>query len=158
MGAVKPDRARKAAGGGGKGASLREDMGRARPVHPYAWLWEPLESDPSFVLAAMFGSKVAYLDGKLMLCFAAREEPWRGVLVGTEHAHHPSLVAELPSLAPHPILPKWLYIPETADDFERTGSRLVQLARERDPRIGVVPKAKARRASSRGGGGRRPVR
>jgi hypothetical protein len=123
---------------------MREDaIGRARRVHPYAWLWEPLESDPTFVLGAMFGTKVVYLDGRLMLCFSARTEPWRGVLVGTEREHHASLRAELPSLAPHPILPKWLYLPEAADDFERVAGRLVQLARQRDPRLGVVPKEKS---------------
>jgi hypothetical protein len=142
-----------------------DDIGRARRVHPYAWLWEPLDSDPSFVLGAMFGTKVAYLDGKLMLCFAAREDPWRGILVCTERDHHASLVAELPSLAPHPILPKWLYVPETADTFERTGARLVHLARQRDPRIGVATKAKAARQGGspsprrpNGPGRRRPPR
>jgi hypothetical protein len=28
----------------------------------------------------MFGAKAAYLDGKLMLCFVAGDEPWQGVL------------------------------------------------------------------------------
>jgi hypothetical protein len=122
---------------------MREDpIGRARRVHPYAWLWEPLESDATFVLSSMFGTKVVYLDGKLMLCFSARTEPWRGVLVGTEREHHASLREELPSLAPHPILPKWLYLPESADDFERVAGRLVQLARQRDPRMGARPKEK----------------
>ncbi len=129
---------------------MREDeIGRARRIHPYAWLWEPLESDPSFVLGAMFGTKVVYLDGKLMLCFAARDEPWRGVLVGTEREHHAALRAELPSLSPHPILPKWLYLSESADDFERVAGRLVQLARQRDPRLGVAPKPKTPRKPAR---------
>jgi hypothetical protein len=125
---------------------MREDeLGRPRRVHPYAWLWEPLESDPTFVLGAMFGTKVAYLDGKLMLCFAARDEPWRGILVCTGRDRQAALIAELPALAPHPILPKWLYVPESADSFERTGAQLVRLARQRDSRIGVAAKARARR-------------
>jgi hypothetical protein len=134
----------------GKAASLRaREPGRMRKVHPYSWLWEPLEQDATFVLAAMFGSRVAYLDGKLVLCFSAREEPWRGLLVGTERAHHASLVAQFPSLTPHPILPKWLYLAESADDFERTAERLVALAGERDPRIGVAPKAKGPKSARR---------
>jgi hypothetical protein len=125
---------------------MREhDMGRAKAVHPYAWIWEPLEEDATFVLGSMFGTKVVYLEGKMMLCFAARTEPWRGILVGTEREHHASLVAEFPSLKPHPILPKWLYVPESANEFEGVAQRLVALAAERDPRIGVVPKAKRRR-------------
>jgi hypothetical protein len=120
-------------------------LGRARSVHPHAWLWEPLEADPSFVLGAMFGTKVAYLDGRLVLCFSASKEPWRGVLVCTERGHHAALAAQFPSLSPHPILGKWLYLPESADDFESVAQQLVALARERDPRIGVDAQARRRR-------------
>ncbi len=119
-----------------------KEFGRIKPVHPYAWLWEPLDADPTFVLRAMFGAKAAYLDGKLALCFVASEDPWRGLLVCTDATRHAALRREFPSLAPHAILPKWLYLPETADDFERTATQLVTLARHRDPRIGVVPKPK----------------
>jgi hypothetical protein len=112
------------------------DFGKARRVHPHAWLWEPLETDPTFVLAAMFGTKAVYLDGRLVLCFSPREEPWRGILVCTERGNHASL---------HPILPKWLYLPESADDFEGVAAQLVELARVRDPRIGVAPGPRKRR-------------
>lgn len=122
-----------------------DQFDRPRIVHRYAWLWEPLEMDATFVLRSMFGAKAVYLDGKLMLCFTAGEEPWRGVLVCTDRAHHAALLAEFPELAPHPILPKWLYLSEAADAFERTAARLVGLARRRDPRLGVVPQPKKRR-------------
>ena len=121
---------------------FEESIGRARKVHSHQWLWEPLETDPTFVLRAMFGTKAAYLDGRLMLCFCAREEPWRGLLVCTDHTNQAALCVDFPELAPHPILPKWLYLPETTDSFERTAARLVALARRRDPRIGVAPKPK----------------
>jgi hypothetical protein len=120
-------------------------FGTAKKVHPYAWLWEPLEADATFVLSAMFGTKVVYLDGRLVLCFASREEPWRGVLVGTEREHHASLIAQFPSLKPHPILPKWLYLADSEDDFERVAEQLVAVASRRDPRIGVLPKTKRKR-------------
>jgi hypothetical protein len=125
---------------------MRErDIGKAVKVHRYAWLWEGLGSDPGFVLGAMFGTKVAYLDGRLALCFSARKEPWRGVLVCTDRERHRGLTQPFPSLSPHPILPKWLYLPESADDFESVALALVGLARERDPRIGVSPRPKRAR-------------
>lgn len=125
---------------------MREDgIGRARSVHRYAWLWEPLEAEASFVLGSMFGTRVVYLDGRLALCFSARAEPWRGVLVCTEREHHASLKGEFPALVPHPILPKWLYLGESEDCFERAAERLVELVRLRDPRIGVAPKQGRRR-------------
>ncbi len=116
-----------------------------RRPHRYEWLWEPLAGDPGFVLRAMFGAKAAYLDGKLMLCFSAGAEPWRGVLVCTEQAHHESLRAQFPVLAPHAILPKWLYLPESADEFEATAAALVRCARTRDARLGVLPKPRRRK-------------
>lgn len=119
--------------------SRRETNGPVRLVHPHAWLWEPLTEDPTFVLRSMFGAKAVYLRGRLMLCFCARDEPWRGVLVCTEREHHAALRAEFPALAPHPVLPKWLYLPEQANAFESVATRLVALSRQRDPRLGIVP-------------------
>jgi hypothetical protein len=124
---------------------IENRFARARKVHPYQWLCAPLESDATFVLRSMFGAKAVYLDGKMMLCFTAGEEPWRGVLVCTDHARQAALQAEFPELEPHPILPKWLYLPEAAGAFERSAARLVTLARRRDPRLGVVPPPKKSR-------------
>ena len=124
---------------------LDENLGRPRPVHPHQWLWEPLEADPTFVLRSMFGAKAVYLGGQIMLAFCTGDEPWRGMLVCTDRDRHASLRDEFPVLNPHPILPKWLYLPEAADDFERTAVRLVALARRRDPRVGVTPQPKKRR-------------
>jgi hypothetical protein len=123
-----------------KPASHRDTVGRVKPVHRHAWLWEPLEIDPTFVLRPMFGTKAVYLEGRLTFCFCTNDEPWRGVLVCTAYEYQPSLRAEFPELTPHPVLPKWLYLAETVDDFERLAERLVRLARGRDPRIGVLPK------------------
>ena len=125
-------------------ASRSPRFDRVRTVHPHRWLWEPLEDEPTFVLRAMFGAKAVYLGGKLVLCFCASEEPWRGVLVCTERAHHAALRHEFPALTPHPVLPKWLYLPEATAAFERTATRLVELARARDPRLGVTPRPRKR--------------
>lgn len=120
-----------------------------RPVHRHQWLWEPLQEDPTFLIRSMFGAKAAYLDGKLMLCFCAGDEPWHGVLVCTERAHHAALQAEFPELSPHPILPKWLYLRETADAFEKTAERLVALARRRDARLGITPQPRRNKRQTR---------
>jgi hypothetical protein len=125
-------------------------IGQVKRIHPYAWLWEPLETEASFVLKSMFGSRAVYLEGKLVLCFSANEEPWRGVLICTDKTHHESLMTEFPSLTPHPVLPKWLYLPESLNDFESTAQRLVKSVRSRDSRIGVAPQPKKRKKLSRG--------
>jgi hypothetical protein len=122
---------------------MREPDSRSiKRIHPYAWLWEPLEADASFLVRPMFGTRAVYLDGRIVLCFSSRTEPWRGVLVATSQAHHASLMADFPALAPHPILPKWLYLPDAAASFESSAEKIVQLVRRRDARIGITPKPK----------------
>jgi hypothetical protein len=118
----------------------------AKADHPQAWLWEPLEDDSTFLLKSMFGSKGAYLDGKLMLCFCARREPFRGILVCTSREHHASLMADFPELVIHSYLEKWLYLPEVHGSFERVAEKLVLQVRRRDPRIGVLPSPKKKKA------------
>ena len=119
-------------------------FGRVRPVHPHAWLWEPLERDATFVLRPMFGTRAAYLDGRLYLCFSAQQEPWRGVLACTDQSRQDALRRDWPELVPHPVLPKWLYLPESSDGFERVARKLVECALRRDPRLGVTPQPKRR--------------
>ena len=121
------------------------DKPPSRSTHRYAWLWEPLEANASFVLRPMFGARAAYLNGKMQLCFFAKHEPWKGVLVCTDRLNHPSLQAEFPSLSPHPVLSKWLYLPESADDFEAVAQELVKRVNHHDARIGVESSPRKKR-------------
>lgn len=114
-------------------------------IHPYAWLWESLEEESSFLLRSMFGLKALYLDGKLMLCFAAKSEPWRGLLIATDRKWHASFLIDFQSLSPHPILSKWLYLPESTEAFDSTAQQILSLVKSRDPRIGVLPEVKKSR-------------
>ena len=89
------------------------------------------------------------LEGKHHLFLTTQGEPWQGVLVCTFHEHQPSLLAEFPSLRQHPVLKKWLYLPETADDFEDVARRLVQCVLKRDPRLGIPPSPRKKRKIKR---------
>jgi hypothetical protein len=130
-----------------KANSMREfPTGPPKIAHPMAWLWEPLEEDPTFMLRKMFGGTAIYLHGKLMIYFSrSTDEPWRGMLVCTERGHHASLMSDFPELEPHKHLGKWLFLPESNDQFERTAEKLVRLVLYRDPRIGIIPPAKKNR-------------
>lgn len=113
--------------------------------HPLLWLAAPLVDDPSYLDKPMFGGRAVHFGGRFVLFLAWKEEPWRGVLVPTEREHQPALIAEFPTLAPHPVLPKWLYLPEATESFEGDAARLVALVRRLDPRIGVLPGTKAKK-------------
>jgi len=118
---------------------------KAKREHPLEWLTEPVQAEPTFVFKPWFGGRSIMLRGKHQLFLTTQGEPWQGVLVCTFHEHQPSLLAEFPALKKHPILGKWLYLPETADTFEQDARRLVQLARAADPRLGVAPSPRKKR-------------
>ena len=127
-------------------------MPSPKPPHPLLWLAEPLCDNPSYLDKPMFGGRAVHFGGRFVLYLAMKEEPWRGVLVPTEREDQPSLIAEFPVLTPHPVLPKWLYLPEAAPTFERDAQRLVVLIRALDPRIGVLPGTKAKKRPTKGKG------
>jgi len=121
----------------------------ARPEHPLEWLLDPARDDPGFESKSWFGGRTLTLDGKHQLFLTVQGEPWQGVLVCTFHEHQPSLLAEFPALRQHPVLGKWLYLPESAETFERDARRLVQLALKRDPRLGITPSAKKKKRAAK---------
>ena len=120
-----------------------------RPEHPLQWLAEPVAGEPSFELKSWFGGRTIMLHGKHHLFLTTQDEPWQGVLVCTSHEHHASLRAEFPSLIPHPVLGKWLYLSESTDTFERDARRLVQRVRAGDPRFGILPSPKKKRRAKK---------
>ena len=108
--------------------------------HRLSWVVEPLAEEASHLEKAMFGCRGHYLHGRLMLVLAARgEEPWNGLLIPTEREHHAALRRDHPALAVHPMLKKWLYVPEASEDFEETARALVERALVNDARLGVEP-------------------
>jgi hypothetical protein len=109
------------------------------------WILEPLERDAGYASRKMFGSDAAYLDGSLYLIAVDRDEPWNGLLVCTSQDRHAALMDEMPGLRPHPVLGKWLYVPQDDEAFETIARRVGELALARDPRIGVEPKPRSRR-------------
>jgi hypothetical protein len=121
----------------------------AKTEHPLEWLADPLRDEPSFVLKSWFGGCTLMLHGLHTLFLTTQGEPWQGVLVCTFHEYQPSLLAEFPALRQHPILKKWLYLPEAAETFEPDARRLVQHVRTRDPRIGIPPSPQKKKAAAR---------
>jgi hypothetical protein len=114
-------------------------------INSLAWILEPLERDDSYIHKRMFGCDAGYIDGRLCLIAADRKSPWDGLLVCTSQEHHAALVDELPALQPHPVIGKWLYVPESDAAFEQTAEAIASLVLARDARIGVEPEPRNRR-------------
>ena len=96
----------------------------------------------SYIEKAMFGCKGCYLHGRLVLVLASRgNKPWNGLLLPTERKHHRSLRRDHRKLVIHPVLKKWLYLPESNENFEEAARAIVEFILANDPRVGVEPKA-----------------
>jgi hypothetical protein len=121
---------------------------KIKAAHPLQWIFEDLEKDPQFSQRKMFGADVASLEGRQVLALTAGDEPWNGLLICTSREHHDSLTREFSELQPHVVLKKWLYISQSDPDFEGVALRIRDLARSRDPRIGIEPKPRRKRNPS----------
>lgn len=108
----------------------------------HQWILNLLRSDPGLVERSMFGCRAAYSRGRLVAVLADGAPPWNGFLLPTERAHHEGLRARWKRLEPHPVLGKWLWIPETSPDFEETAEELAEEILRGHPMIGVTPQPK----------------
>jgi len=93
----------------------------------------------------MFGCQTCYLHGRLVLALASREEPWNGLLIPTDHQFHAAIRGDFKTVKQHPVLKKWLYLPEASEDFESEASDIVEVIRMNDQRFGVEPKERKRK-------------
>lgn len=107
---------------------------------PLRWVIESLEDERSYLEKSMFGCLAVYLHGRLSLLLSSGEEPWNGLLIPTDHQFHDSIRQEYQNVIQHPVLKKWLYLPEASDDFECDAQEIVEVIRMNDPRFGVEPK------------------
>lgn len=83
-----------------------------------------------------------------MLVLCSGEEPWNGLLIVTDHVFHAPIRQEFESVVQHPVLKKWLYLPEASEDFETVSSEIVESIRIGDERFGVEPKERKRKKIS----------
>ena len=123
------------------------------------WILEPFERHPSFFTKRMFGGLAAYLFERQMLVLVEPTKTgrwkWHGVLICTEREHQPSIRAEFPTLAPHEVLRKWLFVDSTDRDFETVMQSVVMCMARDDRRFGIPPRIAAPRAGRKSGHRRR---
>jgi len=81
-----------------------------------------------------------------MLVLCSGGEPWNGLLIATDHEFHDAIRQEFGNVVQHPVLKKWLYLPENSEDFESVSSEIVEAIRIGDQRFGVEPKERKRKS------------
>jgi len=118
---------------------------KKKPQNPFLWVVDPIIEEPSYIDKAMFGCRAIYLHGRLVLLLTSGAEPWNGLLIPTDHQFHESIKQDFFSVVQHPVLKKWLYLPEASEDFESVASDIVETIRTGDQRFGVEPKERKRK-------------
>jgi len=97
----------------------------------------------------MFGCLAIYLHGRMMLLLTEGDEPWNGLLIPTEHQFHDSIRHDFKDVFQHPVLKKWLYLPENIEDFESVAENIVHAIHVDDSRFGVEPRERKPRMKKR---------
>ena len=109
----------------------------------------PLDID----IKPMFGCHAFYHNNRILLIVRKKEDHTdaNGVWIATGKEHHESLKKELPTMHSIYILSDgkgetgWQMIHEDADDFEEAVTRICDLVRKGDERIGKIPKSKKKK-------------
>jgi hypothetical protein len=112
---------------------------KKQKIHPLLW------DEPSYVKRAWFGCRAVYLHGLLVLVLCSGEKPWNGLLIPTDHQFHDAILKDFQYVVQHPVLKKWLYLPEASEDFESVAMDIVESIRIGDLRFGVEPRERKSR-------------
>jgi hypothetical protein len=112
---------------------------RHKKEQPLRWVIESLMDEPSYLEKSMFGCMACYVHGRLALLLTSGDEPWNGLLIPTDHQFHDSIHRDYRDVVQHPVLKKWLYLPESTEDFESDAQEIVEAIRMNDSRFGVEP-------------------
>src|SRR5580658_7968637 len=119
---------------------------------PFAFVLDALAS-LSPETRPFFGCLAVYVGNQIVLILREkRDKPAdNGVWLATTEAHHESLRREFPNMRSIGVLGRdvthWQLLPVDAPDFEEAALRACELIVARDPRIGKVPKSRAKRRS-----------
>jgi len=122
---------------------------KKKKPNPFLWVVAPIMDEPSYLQKSMFGCQACYLHGRLALLLTSGAEPWNGLLIPTDHQFHESIRKDFKTVKQHPVLKKWLYLPEASEDFETMASDVVEAIRMNDQRFGVEPKERVKRKSKK---------
>lgn len=121
-------------------------------LHELNWIEDLLPE--GCIKKHMFGGFAYYFENKLVLCLFEDAKTksyknlkfdfaiWNGCLFPCDRENHDAIFKKYPFLINHPVLPKWLYLPQQSEDFESQVEIILKEIRRRSPLFGTVPKTK----------------
>lgn len=121
--------------------------------------FEELAAKDSYYCRKFFGGLSIYVFGKMVafLCEHPGDKEWRGkkfkneiwngCLIPSRREHHESLLIKIKGTIVHPVITKWLYIPQSSKYFESSMFQLVEMIQKKNELIGVEPEIKSKKKS-----------
>ncbi len=126
----------------------------AKEPQELKWI-EELLPDGDYRRKSMFGGFAYYIGEKLVLAtfestgqrtYKRKRYPfeiWYGCMFPVDREFQEKALARFPFLTPHPILPKWLYLPLETENFEELATEVMAQAVKPTGYWGSFPKAKS---------------
>ncbi len=122
-----------------------------RKAVPYAFVLDAIEGLLPET-RPFFGCLGVYVEDQIVLILREKRDKTgdNGVWLATTEQHHESLRREFPNMRSIGLLGRevthWQLLPVDAPDFEEAALRACELIVARDPRIGKVPKSRAKKS------------
>ncbi len=129
----------------------------AKQPTEHAWIESLLPED--YRRKPMFGGFAYYSDIKMILVIFEKDgdrsylgkkydfELWHGCMFPTEKENHSAITKKFSYLIPHPVLPKWLYLPTATEDFDSKIEDVMREVRRTNSLMGVIPKPKKKKTA-----------
>jgi len=123
--------------------------------------FEELADKDSFYLKKFFGGLSIYIYGRMVafLCEHPGDKKyrgkrfkldiWDGCLIPSIRESHKELLYLLDGTIVHPVIEKWLYLPQKSKHFERSMLKLVDMVMKKNPLVGIEPELKIRTKSKK---------
>ncbi|QDK45685.1 hypothetical protein DOM22_11275 [Bdellovibrio sp. ZAP7] len=114
------------------------------------WI-ENLLPEEGYRRKSMFGGFAYYLDEKIILITfeAGHKSNWNGCMFPVEREFQNKALEKFPILNPHPVLPKWLYLPIETEGFDEWVSDILRVALRPNSIWGSIPKEKTKSAQGK---------
>ena len=113
--------------------------------------FEALAAEDSFYCKKFFGGLSIYVFGQMVAFLSEHpgEKEWRGksfqfdvwngCLIPSHREHHDLLLKKIKGTVVHPVISKWLYLPQAAQQFETSMFKLIEMIENKSTLIGVEP-------------------
>jgi hypothetical protein len=132
----------------------------AKEPQELKWI-ESLLPEDEYRRKAMFGGFAYYLGDKMVLAtfestgnrtYRRKKYPfeiWNGCMFPVEKEFQEKALQKFPFLTPHPVLPKWLYLPLETENFEELVTEVMNQAIKPLGYWGSIPKLKKKKTTKK---------